>query len=126
MPSSPMMDTFKAVDADLVNKQFRAVKLTADRTVDFSTAATDLSIGILQNKPAAAGRDAVVTMRGPSKAVLGGTVSAGQFLVPNSDGDLVAVTLGATSSNVAVARAMVDGADNDVIDVDVNVQQIQI
>jgi hypothetical protein len=122
-----MTETFKAYDADLVDKQFRAVKLVDDWTVDFCTAAADLSIGMLNNAPkAVAGAACEVVMIGPCKAKLGGTVAQGQFLVPDSNGDLVAVSLGTTTTNVAVARAMEDGADDDVKQVWVNPGFVQV
>jgi membrane-bound inhibitor of C-type lysozyme len=119
--------TFKATDADLTNKQFRCVKMSANRTVDFSTAATDLTIGIINNVPyAAAGADVEVVMLGECKAKSGGSISAGQFVVPNSDGDVVAVTLGTGTTNVAVGRALEDADSGDIIRVMVNPGFIQV
>jgi hypothetical protein len=127
MSSSPMVRSFKVYDADLVDKQFHAVKMVEDHVIDFSTAATDLSIGIMESKPKAVANVATsVVMRGPCKAKLGGTVAYGAFLVPNSAGELVSATLGTTTTNVAVARAMMAGVDHDIIDVDVNPQFIQV
>jgi hypothetical protein len=118
--------TFKAYDADLATKQFHAVKFASNRIVDFSTAATDLSIGIINNVPAAAvGADVEVIVSGESKAKAGGSISAGQFLVPNSEGELVAVPLGTATTNVAVARALEDADDHDIFRVLVGAQFIQ-
>jgi hypothetical protein len=122
-----MKMSFKAVDADLATKQFHCMKMSGDLTVDFSTVETALSIGILNNAPlAAAGAICEVVMLGPCKAKLGGVVAEGDFLVPNSAGELVAATLGTTTTNVAVARALQDGADHDIIEVFVNPKFIQV
>jgi hypothetical protein len=125
---SPMKGSFKATDADLNGKQFYAVYISATAmVVDFSTAATSLSIGILNNNPkAAAGAVCEVVMWGFCKAKLGGSVTAGQWLVPTSDGSLVAVSLGTTTANVAVCRALISGSTNDIIPVFVCPHYIQV
>lgn len=124
---NPSVLSYKAYDADLNGKQYRAVKFTSSGIVDFSTAATDLSIGILENKPRAlTGAVCNVVRHGPCKAKLGGTVSAGQWLVPDSNGDLVGVTLATSTTNVAVARAEESGDDNDIIQVFVSPQFVQV
>lgn len=73
--------------ADLSDYQFMGVKVSADFTVAPATAG--LCDGILQNKPAAAGRACQVRREGLSKVVLGGTVTAGQR--GKTDGDAVLV-----------------------------------
>ena len=114
--------TFQTYDADLENKQFRAVKFTSERVVDFCTAATDKVIGILNNVPyGAAGKDAEVIMFGEAKAKLAGDVTAGNHLVSDANGDLVAVTPVNTGTlNWSVGIALEDGADNDIKRVFVN------
>jgi hypothetical protein len=108
--------SFKAYDAGLDTMQFHAAYLTSSGIVDWSTAATTLSIGIINNKPyAAVGAVVEVIMMGEAKAKLGGTVAAGQFLAPNNEGELVAIVVGTTTSNIAVARALEDGQDHDII-----------
>lgn len=125
---TPMKGSFKATDADLNGKQFYAVYISAtDYVIDFCTGATDLSIGILNNNPkAAAGAHCEVVMWGRCKAKAGGAITAGQWCVPTSDGSLVAVTLGTTTANVAVARALVTAASGDIFDVFVCPHYIQV
>jgi hypothetical protein len=125
--SSAIKMTFKAYDDDLNGKQFHAVKMAGDLIVDFSTAATDLSIGVLNNNPRAAeGAECEVVMVGPCKAKAGGTIAEGQFVVPNSAGEVVAVTLGTTTTNVAVGRALQDMADHDILEIFVNPGFVQV
>lgn len=118
--------TFKAYDADLATKQFHILKMAGVGIVDFSTAATALSIGVQQNKPEAAGWPVEVVLAGETKLKAGGSISAGQFLVPNSDGEAVAVTLGTTTTNVAVGRALEDADDHDIFRALVCPQFIQV
>ena len=56
---------------DLSAAQFKFVYLSADLTVKRCTAATDIPIGILQNKPAVAGQAANVVVAGVSRLVTG-------------------------------------------------------
>jgi hypothetical protein len=78
--------TFEAA-ADLSTKQFHFVKLSAANTVDVCTATTDNPIGILQNKPSAAGRPAVVRLFGMSKVVASGIISAGALIATEADAE---------------------------------------
>jgi len=107
--------SFKTYDADLATKQFHIMKLVATGTIDFCTAATDLAIGVLNSKPyAAAAKDAEVIVAGECKVKAGGTISAGQFIVADASGQAVAVTLGTTTTNVAVGRALEDAVSGDI------------
>ncbi len=118
--------TFKAYDADLATKQFHIVKMSGIGIVDFATAATDLSIGVQQNKPEAAGWPTEVILAGETKLKAGGSITAGQFIVPNSAGEAVAITLGTTTTNVAVGRALEDASDHDIFRALVLPQFVQV
>lgn len=72
-------------------KQYYAVELTAADEVDVANGATDLIVGILQNKPKA-GESAAVLSAGISKAVAGGTIAAGNRVGTDANGKLVAKT----------------------------------
>lgn len=109
--------TFKAYDADLGTKQFCIAKITSSGIVDWATAATDTGvIGVIDNDPyAATGADVDVIVGGEAKLKIGGTVAAGAFLVADSSGYGVAITLGTTTNNYVVGRALEDGEANDII-----------
>lgn len=79
--------TFEAA-GDLSAKQFHFVKLSAANTVTACTATTDNAIGILQNKPSAAGRPAVVRIFGMSKAVASGALAAGALIATEADAEV--------------------------------------
>jgi hypothetical protein len=119
--------TFKAYDADLNAKQFRVVDLAVDGIVDFTTASTDLALGIINNKPAAAaGADVEVVMLGECKAVAGGTITAGQFVVSDGNGELIAAPVTGSTVAIAVGRALESAVDNDIFRVFVNPCMIHI
>ncbi len=79
---TPVLDVTYSAGGDLSAGQFKWVTLSAARTVSLCTALTDVPAGILQNKPAAAGRNAVVRVIGRSKVLLGATLSAGHLIGP--------------------------------------------
>lgn len=113
--SAPRISTFKAAAAQAA---YTAVKGGADAEhVAICSAASDKSIGIAQSAPTAAeDQMEVAGPGGGGKALLGGSVSFGDLLVPTTDGSLVAST-----SNAArhIALAMSDGSSGDVIPVEV-------
>lgn len=92
--------------ADLSGNQYYAVKL--DTTAAGSRVALagegDKAIGILQDKPSAAGRACAVAIGGTSKAVAGGSITAGDRVAQNSTGKLVTVGSGDDWS-LGIARA---------------------
>jgi hypothetical protein len=108
--------SFKAA-ADLHLNQYHIVLLSATGTVALASAATDLVIGALQNKPEAEGWPAEVVVLGESKLVAGaGGIAAGQYIVADASGHAVGITLGAPgdTTNVAVGRALEAADENDV------------
>jgi len=76
----------KLAAADLSSYQYHAVRITADDTVNLCDGATDEPTGVLVNKPEAAGRGASVCRFGEVPVMLGGTVSAGDKIMPALDG----------------------------------------
>ena len=113
--SQPNVLTFKAAAALAA---YKVVKAGADKShVAVCSAATDKSVGICQSVSEAAEDPIEVAIPGGgAKALLGGGVSFGDLLVPDSDGKLVAST---TPGARYVAVAMQDGVLNDVIGVQV-------
>lgn len=84
--------TFKA-SADLSSYQYYFVEITADNTVGVVNALTDKPAGVLQNKPAAAGRAAVVRVLGVSKVSSDAALTYGATIGPSADGQAVTRTL---------------------------------
>lgn len=101
--------------ANISANQFEAVKMgTADFTVIAITANTDKPVGILQDDPNASGQSAEVAHVGVCKARYGGTVTRGDLLSVDTDGELVAVTPGTDTTRFVIALAMESGADQEV------------
>lgn len=89
---------------DLSAYQFHAVKISGAQAA--LCGAADVPVGILQNKPDAAGKAAEVGLIGVSKAVVNGSsvnVAIGDFLAVNANGRLIKTT---TASDNVVARAL--------------------
>jgi len=108
--------------ADLSTKQYHAVKLdsTARRVAAITNGNAERPVGILQDDPDAAGRTADVAYIGIVKAELGGTVSYGDSLASNNDGELIADAEVADGSAVDlhhIGIALEAGVDGDIIDV---------
>lgn len=105
--------------ADLSAKQYFLVKRdsTAGQCALVS-GATDKPIGVLQNKPAAAGRAAEVVTLGRTKAQVEATtdIAIGDWLGPNTDGRLIKKS---TDKDVvcAIAEEAATSATGDIITV---------
>jgi hypothetical protein len=79
-----MLKTFIA-SADLSTYQYHAVKLSAANTVALC-GNNERAIGILQDKPAAAGAAALVCIGGTSKLVAGELIAVGKHITSKADG----------------------------------------
>jgi len=77
-------------------------------------AENNTAVGILQNKPAAAGRDAAVAYEGHMKAKVTGAVSAGDRLKVTTGGYL---TASGSGDGPQVARALADASSGAVCEV---------
>jgi hypothetical protein len=83
--------------ADLSAKQFYAVKVNSSGQAALA-AAGEFAIGILQNKPTAGQAATIVTVGPVSKAVAGGSITAGALVAADANGKLVAATLARTNT----------------------------
>jgi hypothetical protein len=108
-----------AAAADLSAYQYRVVRLTTTanqvNVASHALAASPLAaIGILQNKPAAAGRAATVAYSGQSKAVAGAAVTLGQMVSHDGSGYVIDAVSGANIIGRALEAA---GAAGEIIKV---------
>lgn len=78
-------------DSDLSSDQYRIVKVTGDDTVDLVGGSTDDMIGVLQGTPES-GDSAEVAVAGITKVHTGESLSAGDLITADSNGDAVGVT----------------------------------
>ena len=105
---------------DLSAKQFYFM-IWSSSNVTTATAVTDACTGVLQNKPAAAGRAAELIVVGPTKVVAGAAISAGALLTTDTSGRAVTVTPGTDTTKYILGRAMeAAGAAGDIIEAFVN------
>ena len=110
-----------AAGGDLSSDQYKFVKVSAANTVILCTGATDNPLGILLNKPGAAGREALVLVAGIGKVIAAAaTVSNGTIqLGTDGNGKAEAKTVTGTGRVVAQPLNAASGA-NEVITVAVN------
>lgn len=101
--------TFNAGE-DLSSAQFKFVTLEADGNVDLADAAGERCVGVLLNKPDAAGKAATVAMTGKVMVVAGGSVTAGDEVATDASGDAVT----AASTNIVMGYALEDAVDGQV------------
>jgi hypothetical protein len=95
------MDVTFTAGADLSAKQYYFMEQsTTDNQVSTTNAATDRSIGVLQNKPAASGRAALVRVLGHTKIVCGENLasSEGSLIGSNVRGSATALTAGTSTT----------------------------
>lgn len=79
------MESYEA-GADLSTHQFKFVKLSADRKVIICAAATDVPVGVLQNKPDASGKEALVMVAGRTKVNSDAALTIGAQIGTAADG----------------------------------------
>lgn len=108
--------TFAAA-ADLSGAQYAIVRIS-NNAQQVNIASQDIHssmVGVLQNKPAAAGRHATVADQGKGKIIVGAAVNSTAFLTCNGSGRAVV----ASSGDMVCARALeTAGADGDIITAD--------
>ena len=97
---------FLKAAADLSAKQHLFMKLSAADTANVAGAGEAI-IGILQNKPAVAGRACEIRRLGVSKITAGGTIAAGDKLKSDSAGRGVAASTGDLYGGICLEGATV-------------------
>lgn len=93
---------------DLSGWQFRYVKLDANGQIAKITANTDIPFGILQDKPAAAGRAGNVMLDGRSKIVGGANLVKGETVGTDAEGRAISKSV-ASSNGIVVTDNSVAG-----------------
>ena len=97
---------------DLSADQYKFVAVAADGQVDVAGNGVAVT-GVLQNKPAAAGRAAEVGISGISKVLAGGTVAAGDDVASDASGQAVVATTGENVAGIAITG----GASGEIISI---------
>jgi hypothetical protein len=114
--SSIIQPNIVAFRADAALSKGQVVKPGTDsKHVAKCSANTDAAIGIVQNDVSAAeGLAEVAMVGGGAKALAGETITAGQFLVPHTDGSVVKTN--ADGDNI-IAQALEDAVAGDLFSV---------
>jgi len=99
--------------SDMSANQFYFVSLSADGQVD-TTGDGARAIGVLQNKPSAAGRAATVATDGKVRVSCGGSVTSGGLVASDANGQAV----DAASGDWILGEATEAGSSDEVITVD--------
>lgn len=106
----PVFDQTFEAGADLSTKQYLGVVLSSDGQIDPATAGAPC-IGVLQNKPAAAGRAASVRVLGITRMVAGGVINPGDRVTTDADGKAVAASLAVTDTQAGSATDALIGSN---------------
>lgn len=107
---------------DLSAKQYHFVSMSADGQIDPVAAAGADALGILKNKPDAAGKAAAVTVWGIAKVVAGATLAPGDKVRSSATGQAVAQA----ASSRELATVITGGVANDMITVLLKVNHLSI
>jgi len=100
-----------AASGDISANQFQPVVINTNGQLAVSAATTDHVIGVLQNKPAAAGEAGEIAYAGQvTKCKAGGTWAIGDLLGPDGSGAAIAVT---ADKARCFARALMVAASGD-------------
>jgi hypothetical protein len=99
--------------ADLSAAQYKIVQINASGQAALANA-TSLAVGVLQNKPSAAGRIATVAIYGSTKVVAGGTIAAGARVTSDANGNAIAAT---TAGDAVIGVAEVGAASGDIFQI---------
>lgn len=107
MPSFPtanIISGFRAgADLSASTNRYTAVKIAADGDIETAGANSMDFIGFLQNLPASGGACEIAVGGGGSKAISGGSITAGDRLTTDANGALVTITTGQTKMAAAIA-----------------------
>lgn len=98
-------------------------KNTTTRQVAKAAADSDEIVGVLQNKPAAAGRAATVRCGAVTKVIAGATVAAGDQVTSDANGKAVKSTYSDADLVLQLGVCITGGALDEFIEVLVNVQR---
>lgn len=89
---------------------YRMVKVTGAHQAGLSTAAGDVIVGVMQNKPQKPGAAATIGFIGVTNVVAGAAISAGASLVSDANGRAVPVGATPSGGKKLIALGIASGA----------------
>ena len=103
---------------DLSSSQYLIVQLDSSGDIEIGEGATDLLVGVLQNKPESGG-SALYRFLGTTKVVASAAIAIGALVTSASDGEAVTTT---TDKDVVIGRALeAAGAAGDIIEIQLSI-----
>jgi len=105
--------TFEAGE-DLSSAQFKFVTLEADGQVDLADADGERAIGVLLNKPDAAGKAATVAVSGKVMVVAASAITAGDEIASDASGEAQELSDSSSATAVTLGYALEDAVDGQV------------
>lgn len=107
---------------NLSTKQFYFMKMSGTgQQVTTCTAATDIPVGVLQNKPAAAGRAAKLVVCGPTKISADAALTVGTLIGTSADGQADPKTAGTDTTEYICGQVIeLAGAAGDIVEAIIN------
>ena len=112
-----------AAGEDMDSELYYIVQLAADGDLELGEGATDLLVGVLQNKPKDT-EAAIYRFLGTTKVVVAGVINVGAWVTSDSAGKAVATT---TDKNTVVGRALEAAAsDGDIIEIQLGIFTLDV
>lgn len=111
---NPVFCISRKANADLSTKQYFFVEGIAGGKVDVANAVTDLVLGVLQDAPAASGRNCSVAVLGTTKVVAGGAIAELSKVSPTAAGKAQVAASTHIVRGIALEAALADG---DIIEI---------
>ena len=102
----------------LTAAKYHIVQLDASGNIEIGEGATDLLVGVLQNKPASGGA-ALYRFAGTTKVIASAAIAIGALVTSAADGEAVTTT---TDKDVVVGRALeAAAAQGDLIEIQLGI-----
>lgn len=106
----PLLDVSIEASGDLSTKQYYAVKVDGNGQVAVAGAG-EFAVGVLQNKPAAAGRAASVRTLGITRMVAAGVIAPGAYVASDASGKATTATEASTDTQAGAAADPLVGSN---------------
>jgi len=104
-----LLSIAESADADLSTHKYKLVKMTATG-VALASVLNERVLGVLTNKPNAAGKSAEVQVAGVAKAMAGAAIARGDFVKVDATGRLIPQTAEAAGVQVYVVGQALEAA----------------
>ena len=123
MSQSNMGEKTKLASEDLSAKQFYIVQMDSSGDMEVAEGATDLLLGVLQNKPES-GQAGTYRFEGTTKVVASAAIAIGDWVTTTNAGKAVATT---TDKDIVIGKALeAAAADGDIIEIQVSIFTLSV